>query len=123
MFIALAASVTESEMAIAGTGLYTSGSIGSVIGISISVAIFKLWAKKGLERTLQSVENGIKVSGTEKAAQFIGIKNFRSHNAPCQMWATLTISVDAFIGWSLMDISMASERHFVRHHFTFAIGS
>lgn len=49
-------------MAIAGTGLYTSGSIGSVVGISISGAVFQWWTKKGLERTLQGVENGIEVS-------------------------------------------------------------
>jgi hypothetical protein len=81
----LAASVTESEMAIAGTGLYTSGSIGSVIGISVSGAVFKWWAKKGLERTLQDIENANEVSRSTKIRQGSGINILRSHNVPCQM--------------------------------------
>jgi MFS family permease len=66
VFIALAASVTEDEMAIAGTGLYTSGGIGGVIGISVSGAIFQWWSKKGLENALKGVENGVEVSAIQK---------------------------------------------------------
>lgn len=65
VFIALAASVTEDEMAIAGTGLYTSGGIGSVIGISLSGAVFQWWTKKGLENALNGVENGLEVSASK----------------------------------------------------------
>ena len=62
VFIALAASVTKEEIAIAGTGLYTSGGIGSVIGISVSGTIFRWWTKRGLENALKGVENGVEVS-------------------------------------------------------------
>lgn len=64
VFIALAASVTDEELAIAGTGLYTFSGIGGVIGITASGAIFQSWTKKGLELSLQGVENRLEVSST-----------------------------------------------------------
>ncbi|TVY18331.1 Vacuolar membrane amino acid uptake transporter fnx2 [Lachnellula arida] len=73
VFIALAASVTEDEMAIAGTGLYTSGGIGSVIGISVSGAVFQWWTKKGLENALNGVENGLEIA--QRALSDVGYVN------------------------------------------------
>lgn len=61
LFIALAASVTEEEFPIAGSGLYMFSSIGSVTGISISGTVFKWFAKKGLLSKLSGVKGGTQV--------------------------------------------------------------
>lgn len=51
-FIGLAAGVEESQMAIASTGLYLSGNLGMLIGMSVASKIMQASLKKGLKRAL-----------------------------------------------------------------------
>ncbi|EPE29007.1 MFS general substrate transporter [Glarea lozoyensis ATCC 20868] len=62
LFIAVAACVSEEEFAIAGSGLYMFSSIGTVAGISISGALFKWGAGKGVNFHLKGVKNGLQIA-------------------------------------------------------------
>ncbi|KAF3023456.1 hypothetical protein E8E14_000763 [Neopestalotiopsis sp. 37M] len=52
-FVALASGVTEDEIAIAGSGMYLSGGVGGLVGISASNAIFQGSLRAGLTRVLE----------------------------------------------------------------------
>lgn len=52
VFVGLAAGVEEKDMAIAGSGLYLSGSIGGVAGLSSASAVFMQTLRPGLLRNL-----------------------------------------------------------------------
>lgn len=61
IFIIVACSVSEKDMAIAGSGLYLSGSIGAVAGISGVSATFTTSVQKGLRQHLEG--GGVPHSG------------------------------------------------------------
>lgn len=61
-FVALTASVEESEVAIACSGLYLSANIGSVIGLSASTALYQGKLQSGMYKALKDIEGGKKVS-------------------------------------------------------------
>ncbi|KLJ11599.1 hypothetical protein EMPG_13222 [Blastomyces silverae] len=59
-FVALTASVEESEVAIACSGLYLSANIGSVIGLSASTALYQGKLQSGMYEALKDIEGGKK---------------------------------------------------------------
>ncbi|OAX81261.1 hypothetical protein ACJ72_04400 [Emergomyces africanus] len=61
-FIALSASVDESEIAIAGSGLYLSANIGAVIGLSASTALYQGKLQSGMYEALKDIEGGKKIA-------------------------------------------------------------
>lgn len=65
LFVAVASSVQEKDVAIAGSGLYLSGSVGGVAGISGVSATFQASAFKGLMRHLE----GGGVTDSKKASE------------------------------------------------------
>lgn len=60
-FIYLAAGVDDSQMAIAGTGLYLSANIGTLVGASLTNAILQTTLKASLQRELSGWEGGMEV--------------------------------------------------------------
>lgn len=58
LFVALATSIDEKDMAIAGSGLYLSGNIGAVTGLSLASAIFKDALRTALQKNLHGVAGG-----------------------------------------------------------------
>lgn len=54
-FVAIAAGVDESQMAIASTGLYLSGAMGGVIGASLASNILLSTLRPELERGLDGI--------------------------------------------------------------------
>lgn len=61
VFIALAAGVDETQMAISSTGYYLAGNIGALIGASVASNILVATLKSGLENALRGVEGGDEV--------------------------------------------------------------
>ncbi|PSN71462.1 putative major facilitator superfamily transporter [Corynespora cassiicola Philippines] len=61
VFIGLTASVADKEVAIAGSGLYLSGNIGAVAGISGASAIYQIGLKAGLETALIGREDSVRI--------------------------------------------------------------
>lgn len=57
-FVIVAAGVDETEMAIAGSGLYLSGSVGAVAGLSGTSVLFQTTLRSNLYRALR--KDGIK---------------------------------------------------------------
>ncbi|KAL1888400.1 hypothetical protein Sste5346_009608 [Sporothrix stenoceras] len=57
VFVALAAGVAEEDMAVAGSGLYLSGNIGAVAGLSAASALFQASLRSGLTQRLVDVPN------------------------------------------------------------------
>jgi hypothetical protein len=57
LFVALTAGVAEEDIAIAGSGLYLSGSIGAVIGTSAPSAIYQAALRSGLADALAGRED------------------------------------------------------------------
>ena len=53
VFIGLTSGVADDGVAIAGSGLYLSGNVGGVSGVSGAAAIFQLALHSGLKRALQ----------------------------------------------------------------------
>lgn len=53
VFIGLTSGVHEEEVAIAGSGLYLSGSVGAVAGVSAASAIFQYGLRASLTATLE----------------------------------------------------------------------
>jgi predicted MFS family arabinose efflux permease len=64
-FIDLAATVDDTEMSIASSGLYLSANIGSVAGVSISTAVFGTSLKYQLENLLADWPDGPEVRITK----------------------------------------------------------
>lgn len=62
VFIGLTSGVLEEEVAIAGSGLYLSGSIGAVAGVSGANAIFQFGLRKSLMEALRGRADRLKVS-------------------------------------------------------------
>src|ERR1700753_2250582 len=62
VFVDLAASVEESEMAIASSGLYLSSNIGAVAGVTAASAVFSNSLKSKLEELLANLPHGHEVS-------------------------------------------------------------
>jgi hypothetical protein len=58
LFVALATSVEEKDMAIAGSGLYLSGNIGAVTGLSLASAVFNNALNDGLNSALSNLPDG-----------------------------------------------------------------
>ena len=56
MFIALAAGVDETQMAIASTGFYLAGNIGALIAASAASNVLVGTLRQGLETALQGFE-------------------------------------------------------------------
>ncbi|CAF9927241.1 MAG: hypothetical protein HETSPECPRED_006524 [Heterodermia speciosa] len=73
VFIALAAGVDETQMAISSTGYYLAGNIGALIGASVASNILVATLKSGLENALRGVEGGDEV--IEKAVSNLGFVN------------------------------------------------
>lgn len=63
LFVAVAAAVDEDQMAIAGSGLYLSGSVGGVGGLSVASAVFQAALRSELQRTVarEDIPNGHEV--------------------------------------------------------------
>jgi predicted MFS family arabinose efflux permease len=62
VFVDLAASVNDSEMAIASSGLYLSSNIGVVAGVTSASAVFSGSLKLKLDESLENWPHGHKVS-------------------------------------------------------------
>jgi hypothetical protein len=62
VFIGLTSGVAEDEIAIAGSGLYTSGNIGGVAGVSGADAVFQHFLRSGLDNSLSQWPDGPAVS-------------------------------------------------------------
>ncbi|KFA47509.1 hypothetical protein S40293_02154 [Stachybotrys chartarum IBT 40293] len=62
LFVALANGVQEKDMAIAVSGLYLSGSIGAVSGISAASAILQIGLQSSLHKALAGVSNGQEIA-------------------------------------------------------------
>lgn len=75
VFVGLAASVEESEMAIASSGLYLSSNVGSVAGVTASSAIFSNSLKSKLDELLASWPQGHKVKSNSAGGDFVGADN------------------------------------------------
>jgi hypothetical protein len=63
VFIGLTSGVKEDEVAIAGTGLYLSGSVGAVVGSSTSSALFQFALESGLKKAVYGLPHEREVSG------------------------------------------------------------
>ncbi|CAK7233854.1 hypothetical protein SBRCBS47491_008752 [Sporothrix bragantina] len=69
VFVGLAAGVAEDEMAVAGSGLYLSGNIGAVAGMSAASALFQAMLRSGLtQRVAENADLGL---NPETAAEII----------------------------------------------------
>lgn len=55
-FVGLTAGVEERQMAIAGTGLYLSGNLGMLIGVSLASKIMQASLRKGLQKALMGFD-------------------------------------------------------------------
>lgn len=58
LFVALAATVDAKDIAIAGSGLYLSGNVGGVTGLSIGSAIFQGTLRRDLKDALHDTPDG-----------------------------------------------------------------
>lgn len=58
VFIGLTSGVAEEEVAIAGSGLYLSGSVGAVAGVSGASAVFQIALKRALRKALRGIHDG-----------------------------------------------------------------
>jgi hypothetical protein len=58
VFVALASSIDEKDVAIAGSGLYLSGNIGAVTGLSLASAVFNGALQHDLTSALSKVPHG-----------------------------------------------------------------
>lgn len=65
IFVGLTSGVAENEIAIAGTGLYLSGNIGTVAGISGASAIYQFVLRSNLKSVLDGRPDAAKVSQAE----------------------------------------------------------
>jgi hypothetical protein len=70
-FVDLAATVGESDMAIASSGLYLSANVGSLFGISSATAIFGKSLRVKLEDVLADWPNGKEVRIVELLIQLL----------------------------------------------------
>jgi hypothetical protein len=61
VFIGLTSGVSEEEVAIAGSGLYLSGNIGAVTGVSGAAAVFQIGLQSALKSALNDVPDSSKV--------------------------------------------------------------
>ncbi|OJD11895.1 hypothetical protein AJ78_07425 [Emergomyces pasteurianus Ep9510] len=61
-FVALTASVEDSEIAIACSGLYLSANVGAVIGLSASNALYQGKLQSGMYEALKDIEGGKKIA-------------------------------------------------------------
>jgi len=62
VFIGLTSAVAEDEVAIAGSGLYLSGNIGGVSGVSGAAAAFQITLQLGLKQALEGTSGSAKVT-------------------------------------------------------------
>jgi hypothetical protein len=62
VFVGLTSSVAEDEVAIAGSGLYLSGSVGGVTGVSGAAAAFQIVLQMGLNHALEGRSDASDVS-------------------------------------------------------------
>ncbi|KAL8788409.1 MAG: hypothetical protein Q9195_007288 [Heterodermia aff. obscurata] len=69
-FIALAAGVDETQMAIASTGFYLAGNIGALVGASVASKILVATLRLGLARALRGVDDRDMI--IEKAVSNLG---------------------------------------------------
>jgi hypothetical protein len=76
VFVDLAASVEESEMAIASSGLYLSSNIGSVAGITAVSAVFSNSLKAKLDEVLANWPQGHKVRVNSSGGGFVALTRF-----------------------------------------------
>jgi hypothetical protein len=56
VFIGLTSGVAEEDIAIAGSGLYLSGNVGAVGGVSGASAVFQIALQKALRKALSGVD-------------------------------------------------------------------
>lgn len=70
-FVALASGVTEDEIAIAGSGMYLSGGVGGLVGISASNAIFQGSFRAGLTKVLEGWDDKETVSIRESISNLM----------------------------------------------------
>ena len=61
-FVALAAGVDDTQMAIAGTGWYLSANLGAVVGASLASKILQASLRTGLNAGLKDFQDGQLVS-------------------------------------------------------------
>jgi hypothetical protein len=62
LFVALASSIEEKDMAIAGSGLYLSGNIGAVTGLSLASAVFTGALRHDLAAALSGFPEGKRIA-------------------------------------------------------------
>ncbi|KAF9885035.1 hypothetical protein FE257_000766 [Aspergillus nanangensis] len=62
LFVAVAAGVGEEQMAIAGSGLYLSGSIGGVAGLSVASAVFQSQLRGNLQKAVEDIPDGQEIA-------------------------------------------------------------
>ena len=72
IFVVVATSVSNKDMAIAGSGLYLSGSVGGVAGICGVSATFQSSVRKGLRRHLEGA--GVPDSGEVSILRSLGTR-------------------------------------------------
>jgi hypothetical protein len=74
VFVALAVTVSEKDMAIASSGLFLSGGIGGAAGLSAASAVFQAVLRSALERLLGggNMPNGDEVCYVGLCVTFIG---------------------------------------------------
>lgn len=63
VFVVVAISVKDKELAVAASGLYLSGSVGAVAGLSAASAFFQAYLRSALKTALSGFPNGLEVSG------------------------------------------------------------
>ena len=78
VFIALAAGVDETQMAIASTGFYLAGNIGALIAASAASNVLIVTLRQGLEKALQGVE------GRDMVGNAVRVGVYRWCEADCE---------------------------------------
>jgi hypothetical protein len=79
IFVGLTSAVAEDEVAIAGSGLYLSGNLGGVTGVSGAAAAFQIALQLGLKRALAGRGDASEVNSLADFAHYLAHQSERSY--------------------------------------------
>jgi hypothetical protein len=109
LFVDLAAGVTESEMAIASSGLYLFASIGAVAGVTTANSMFAAALKQSLETALSDWPNGHKVSKTMLIYHTYLLMTIRLHIRLPPMLNMSKACMGSFMNWWYQHMCLLSS--------------